>query len=167
MSASVPPIVVMGVSAVGKTTVGQEIARLCGGRFLDADDLHPAENVAKMSAGIPLDDADRWPWLDRVGDALAPGTVMACSALKRAYRDVLRRHAPETFFVHLHADAAHLLAQASGREGHFMPPALLQSQLDALEPLGADENGIVITVDATPDRLAERALGAVRNASEG
>ncbi|MEI3843189.1 MULTISPECIES: gluconokinase [unclassified Microbacterium] len=155
---ALPPVVVMGVSAVGKTSVGIEIARRTGGVFTDADDLHGEANIAKMSAGIPLDDADRWPWLDRVGEALVPGAVVACSALKRAYRDVLRRHAPAVAFVHLDADPDRLLAQASGRSAHFMPASLLRSQLDALEPLGADERGIVVTVDAEPATLAARAV---------
>lgn len=155
------PLVVMGVSAVGKTTVGIELARVTGGRFVDADDLHGDANVSKMSAGIPLEDSDRWPWLDRVGAELQPGTVVACSALKRAYRDVLRRHAPDAFFLHLHVDAAELVARAAERDGHFMPPALLQSQLDALEPLGQDEAGAEIDADATPEEVAERALASL------
>ena len=165
MTSALPPIVVMGVSAVGKTTIGREIARRTGGRFIDADDLHSEANVAKMSAGIPLEDADRWPWLEKVGQALAPGTVMACSALKRAYRDVLRAHAPEAFFALLHVDAAELLARASERDGHFMPPALLKSQLDTLEPLGDDENGASIDADAEPAEVAERALARIPAAS--
>ncbi|WP_309127323.1 gluconokinase [Microbacterium sp.] len=155
------PIVVMGVSAVGKTTIGIELARLTGARFVDADDLHGEANVTKMSAGIPLEDADRWPWLDRVGAALEPGTVVACSALKRAYRDVLRRHAPEAFFVHLHVDAAELMERAAERDGHFMPAALLQSQLDSLEPLSQDEAGATIDADARPEEVAARALASL------
>ncbi|MFD5213976.1 gluconokinase [Microbacterium sp. NPDC058345] len=155
------PIVVMGVSAVGKTTIGIALARLTHGRFVDADDLHGEANVAKMTAGVPLEDADRWPWLDRVGAALEPGTVVACSALKRVYRDVLRRHAPEVFFVHLHVDAAELIERASERDGHFMPPALLQSQLDALEPLGQDEAGAVIDADDRPEEVAARSLASL------
>lgn len=158
MTSALPPIVVMGVSAVGKTTIGSEIARRTGGRFIDADDLHPASNVAKMSAGIPLEDADRWPWLEKVGQALEPGVVMACSALKRIYRDALRAHAPETFFALLHVDADELLARASGRENHFMPPALLKSQLDTLEMLGEDENGAVVDADAAPEAVAASVL---------
>lgn len=161
MTAPQRPIVVMGVSAVGKSTVGRELARRTGGRFVDADDLHGEQNVAKMASGIPLTDDDRWPWLDRVGAELTPGTVMACSALKRSYRDALRRHAPDVFFVHLHADFETLRRRASDRDGHFMPPALLQSQFDTLEALGKDESGVAIDADAAPDQLADRALASL------
>lgn len=161
MSAALPPIVVMGVSAVGKTSVGVELARLTGGAFRDADDLHSAANVARMRAGIPLDDDARGPWLEAVGAELAPGTVMACSALARRYRDALRRHAPDAVFVHLQADVELLTARARERAGHFMPPTLLQSQLDALEPLAAAEAGITVRVDATPREIAVRAREAL------
>lgn len=152
------PIVVMGVSGAGKTTVGRDLAHRLGVSFIDADDLHGSENVAKMAAGIPLDDDDRWPWLDRVGVALAadPGVVIACSALKRRYRDRLRASAPDTVFVHLDAPKERVTEQATARRGHFMPPALLASQLQTLEPLGADEDGITATVDGTAGELVER-----------
>ncbi|WP_219721988.1 gluconokinase [Microbacterium aurantiacum] len=152
------PIVVMGVSGAGKTTVGRELARRRGVEFIDADDLHGAGNIAKMSAGIPLDDSDRWPWLDRVGRALSSGDgpVVACSALKRIYRQRLRRLAPQTLFVHLDALPERLAEQTAAREGHFMPPALLQSQLATLEPLTAQEAGITISVDAAPEHLVDR-----------
>lgn len=150
----------MGVSGVGKSTVAELYAQRTGLRYVDADDLHGAANIAKMSAGIPLTDDDRWPWLARVGVELAshPPAIVACSALKRAYRDALRAHAPETTFVLLSADAAQIEAQVSARQGHFMPPALLHSQLAALEPLGDDERGIVLEVDAAPEVLVERML---------
>jgi carbohydrate kinase (thermoresistant glucokinase family) len=152
------PIVVMGVSGAGKTTVGRDLAHRLGVSFIDADDLHGSENVAKMAAGVPLDDDDRWPWLDRVGAALAadPGVVIACSALKRRYRDRLRASAPDTVFVHLDAPKERVTEQATARRGHFMPPALLASQLQTLEPLGADEDGITVTVDGTAGELVER-----------
>ncbi|KAB1894070.1 gluconokinase [Microbacterium oxydans] len=148
----------MGVSGAGKTTVGRDLAHRLGVSFIDADDLHGSENVAKMAAGIPLDDDDRWPWLDRVGVALAadPGVVIACSALKRRYRDRLRASAPDTVFVHLDAPKERVTEQATARRGHFMPPALLASQLQTLEPLGADEDGITVTVDGTAGELVER-----------
>ena len=171
-------IVVMGVSASGKSVVGIEIARRLHLPFVDADDLHPAENVAKMSQGIPLTDADRMPWLDMVGDRLAlrstggevpdsavaeaSGVVVACSALKRSYRDRLRARAPHTVFVHLTGDPELLSARALARTGHFMPPALLASQLATLEPLGDDEAGVVVDVTEAVATVAERAVGWVQ-----
>ncbi|WP_231479926.1 MULTISPECIES: gluconokinase [unclassified Microbacterium] len=158
MTSEFRPIVVMGVSGVGKTTVGRELARRMGVAFIDADDLHGPENIAKMAAGAPLDDDDRWPWLDRVGAALAadPAVVVACSALKRSYRDRLRASAPTVFFVHLDAPRERVVAQTTARRDHFMPPALLASQLQTLEPLGPDEQGIAVTVDAAPEELVAR-----------
>ncbi|MEV7692209.1 gluconokinase [Microbacterium sp. NPDC089189] len=145
-------IVVMGVSAAGKSTVAAALSARLDRRLVDADDLHPPANVEKMAAGIPLDDADRAPWLDAVGAALADdaagrGAVVACSALRRIYRDRLRA-AGDVVFVHLDADRAVLAFRASARENHFMPPALLESQLATLEPLSNDERGVVIDVDA-------------------
>ncbi|MGF2949313.1 gluconokinase [Microbacterium alcoholitolerans] len=153
-------IVVMGVSGAGKTTIAQLLAERLGAPFIDADDLHGPENVAKMSAGIPLTDEDRMPWLGRVGKALDqhPAPVVACSALKRVYRDALRAHAPRVRFVMLAADVERLAAQVSGRTDHFMPPALLQSQLETLEPLEADEPGMIVRVDAEPDVLVGRVV---------
>lgn len=158
MSLANRPIVVMGVSGVGKTTVGRGLATRFGVAFIDADDLHAPANIAKMAAGVALDDDDRWPWLDRVGAALAadPGVVIACSALKRTYRDRLRISAPAVVFVHLDAPEERVAEQATARRGHFMPPALLGSQLAALEPLGSDEDGITVAVDAAPAELVER-----------
>ncbi|MBW9110354.1 gluconokinase [Microbacterium ureisolvens] len=154
-------VVVMGVSASGKSSVGAELARLIGARFVDADDLHPAANVAKMAAGIPLEDEDRWPWLDAVAATItdAERTVVACSALKRSYRDRLRDAAPGVVFVHLTGSPELLAARAGGREGHFMPPALLSSQLDTLQPLGDDEVGVALDVTAPVADLARAARG--------
>jgi gluconokinase len=167
------PVVVMGVSAVGKSTVGSALADRLGVPFVDADDLHPAANVEKMRAGMPLTDADRRPWLDLVGAALAEagerGVVVACSALRRAYRDRLARAAPATFFVHLDLTESALAARATGRTDHFMPASLLQSQLDALERLDADESGMMVDADQpTPAIVAavEERLG-VRRRSDG
>lgn len=147
-------VVVMGVSAVGKSSVSAGLAVSLDIPFVDADDLHPAANIAKMSAGEPLSDSDRWPWLDSVGEVLArgaseSGVVVACSALRRTYRDRLRMLAPTTTFVHLTAKPAVLAARVAARSGHFMPPALLSSQLEALEPLDADERGFSIDVGAS------------------
>lgn len=143
------PVVVMGVSGSGKSTVGVALARSLRVPFVDADALHPPGNIAKMAAGEPLDDDDRYPWLDRVGEWLAghrDGGVVSCSALKRAYRDQLRTHCPQVQFLHLAGSPALISGRLAVRTGHFMPAALLRSQFDALEPLGADESGA--TVDA-------------------
>ncbi|CAB4636996.1 unannotated protein [freshwater metagenome] len=142
-------IVVMGVSGCGKSSVGIALAEALGARFIDGDDLHPEANKAKMGAGIPLDDSDRWPWLDLVGQELAEGsaTVIACSALKRAYRDRIRAAAPNTFFVHLDGSREILAQRLGARTGHFMPATLLDSQLGILEPLETDEPGAVIDID--------------------
>ncbi len=155
-----PRVVVMGVSGCGKSTVGELLAQQLGVPFVDGDALHPAANVAKMSAGIPLTDEDRWPWLEAVGAAIAAepgGAVMACSALRRVYRDVIRRAAPGTVFVHLHGSRELLAARMAARPGHFMPPSLLDSQLATLEPLGPDEDGVVLDIAPPPDRLAASA----------
>lgn len=163
-----PRVVVMGVSAAGKTSVGTALAARLGVEFQDADDLHPAANRDTMSAGIPLTDADRWPWLDEVGGALAtaPGLVMACSALRRSYRDRLRAAAPDTVFVHLTGSRELLSARAGARTGHFMPPALLASQLDTLEPLDPDERGVALDVVASVDELAAAAARWIVDAGD-
>ncbi|GAB3634141.1 gluconokinase, GntK/IdnK-type [Microbacterium shaanxiense] len=137
-------IVVMGPSGSGKSTVGVELAEAVGARFIDGDDLHPEANVVKMAAGTPLDDVDRMPWLRLVGQALhaQPRIVIACSALKREYRDVIRGEEPEAYFAELVTDRAVLEQRMRRRPDHFMPPALLGSQLRTLEPLGADERGV-------------------------
>ncbi|QKJ18260.1 gluconokinase [Microbacterium hominis] len=162
-----PVVVVMGVSAVGKSTVAGLLADRLGVDCTDADDLHPAANVAKMSAGIALDDHDRLPWLDAVGARLAQsgaegGVALACSALKRAYRDRLRDACPQVVFVHLTGSRELLAARAAARVAHFMPPALLDSQLAALEPLEDDERGTVVDVAGDPSSIATRAEEWVR-----
>lgn len=144
------PVVVMGVSGAGKSTVGAALAARLGVAFVDGDELHPARNVRKMEAGIPLDDEDRAGWLDRIGEVLAGGSVVvACSALKRSYRDRLRASAPGTRFVYLRGDRELLAARMTDRRGHFMPATLLDSQLAALEEPGADERPI--RVEAADD----------------
>lgn len=143
---TVSAVVVMGVSGSGKTSVGRALAEKVGGTFLDADDLHPASNVAKMASGTPLTDADRWPWLDVVAQELRAGenggspVVIACSALRRAYRDRLRRDVGEVVFIHLDG-SKETISGRMDRPGHFMPASLLDSQLQALEPLEEDEVG--------------------------
>lgn len=157
-------VVVMGVTGCGKTTVGASLARRLGMPFADADEFHSASNVAKMSAGIPLDDADRWPWLRAVGTWLAAqdgGGVVSCSALRRAYRDALRERAPDAFFVHLHGDRETVRRRVAGRAGHFMPASLVDSQFAALEPLAADEHGVVLDLDQPVTALVEAALSTM------
>jgi beta-N-acetylhexosaminidase len=155
----------MGVSGCGKTTIGDLVARELGVPFLDGDSLHPVENVAKMAAGTPLTDEDRWPWLATVGSELAAagsgGLVLACSALKRSYRDAIRAQAPDTVFLHLHGSKEVLTARTEGRTGHFMPPALLESQLATLEPLEADEAGLVVDIAARVKQVVTAALAGM------
>ena len=154
-----PLIVVMGVSGSGKSTVGSLLAASLGVPFTDGDDLHPVSSLEKMAAGHPLTDDDRWPWLAAVGDALAAasqtGLVIACSALKRSYRDAIRRAAPEATFLHLDGSREELAQRTAARSGHFMPPALLDSQLATLEPLEADELGFAVTNSAAPSEVVE------------
>lgn len=156
----------MGVSGSGKSTIGALVADALNFPFLDADSLHPLDNVRKMAAGTPLDDDDRWPWLDLVGHELATtraqGIVMACSALKRRYRDAIRTKAPDTIFLHLDGSIEVLSARIEGRSGHFMPASLLSSQLDALEPLEGDESAVVIDVAGTMTEILDEAVAGIR-----
>jgi gluconokinase len=159
----------MGVSGSGKTTIGERLAARLGLRFADADDLHPAANVAKMRAGIALTDDDRWPWLDAVGTVLARGgVVVACSALRRAYRDRLRDAAPYEL-VYLDGDRRLLAERIGLRKGHFMPATLLQSQLDTLEEPAADERAVTGDVALPVEQLVAEIAGelAPRLAGEG
>ncbi|WP_336245085.1 gluconokinase, GntK/IdnK-type [Paeniglutamicibacter quisquiliarum] len=154
-------VIVMGVSGCGKSTVGELLGAELGAGFLDGDSLHPQSNIDKMAAGHPLDDADREPWLREVGERLGsaePGSmVIACSALKRSYRDLIRSEAPGTVFIHLHGTVELLTERMSARPGHFMPVGLLESQLATLEPLESDEAGVVLDIAATPAQLAQEA----------
>jgi gluconokinase len=148
--------VVMGVSGCGKSHIGAAFARAIGARFIDGDDLHPAANIAKMRGGTPLDDTDRAPWLDEVGGRLEPGVVIACSALKRSYRDQIRRAAdgPVTFLF-LRGTRETLIARMSDRPGHFMPASLLESQLATLQPPDADEAFLVADIEDTPEEIVK------------
>ena len=143
-------IAVMGVTGAGKTTIAQALAAALPAANIDADELHPAVNVQKMSSGIPLDDSDREPWLEAVGHAASQhgegAIVIACSALKRSYRDVLRRRIPGLVFVHLAPPRPVLEARLRARTDHFMPASLLASQLDTLEPLEPNKAGVTVTV---------------------
>jgi carbohydrate kinase (thermoresistant glucokinase family) len=143
-------VVVMGVSGSGKTSVARLVAEALGADMVDADDLHPEENVAKMAAGTALTDDDRWPWLDRVTAAMREGSaagrdvVVACSALRRGYRDVLRTGADGVVFVLLDVPREDLDGRLRQRKGHFMPATLLDSQLSTLEPFSPGDEGLVV-----------------------
>ncbi len=159
-------VVVMGVSGAGKSTIGALVADALNYPFLDADSLHPLENIRKMADGIPLDDEDRWPWLDLVGHELATtkaaGIVVACSALKRRYRDAIRAQAPDTIFLHLDGTLEVLSARLEGRSGHFMPTKLLASQLEALEPMEGDEAAVVVDIAGSMNEILEQAIAGIR-----
>lgn len=164
-----PPrsIVVMGISGSGKTTVGRALADRLGWEFGEADDHHPAANVEKMSAGIPLDDDDRHPWLvelqDWIGERQRAGrpAVLACSALKRSYRDILRTGNEAICFVHVAVPRAVLEARLSTRTGHYMPASLLDSQLGALEPLEEDEGGHTLPGTEDPADVVDEIVAAL------
>ncbi|GAA1387386.1 gluconokinase [Pseudonocardia kongjuensis] len=168
MPQPLPLVTVMGVSGSGKTTVGAALAQRLGVPFADADDFHPAVNIAKMSAGVPLTDDDRVPWLQAIGtwqaDRTASGAVVTCSALRRSYRDGLRAAAPAQMFVHLTGSRRTVARRVAGRPGHFMPAALVDSQYDTLEPLGDDEYGITLDLDRSVDDLVAVAADAVTGA---
>jgi gluconokinase len=157
-------LVVMGVAGTGKSTIARALAERLGWPFGEGDDLHPAANVAKMAAGIPLDDADRWPWLDAIGAwtaeqaAAGNSTIVTCSALRRTYRDRLRAAAPDTVFVHLVGSPALLAERMTGRKDHFMPTSLLASQLETLEPLEADAPGFAVDVELPAAAIVDEVL---------
>lgn len=159
-------IVVMGVSGCGKSTVGAALAEALGLRFVEGDALHPPRNVALMAAGTPLTDVDRRDWLAAVAQTLADaqddGVVVSCSALKRSYRDLLRASAPNLKLVHLRGEPALLAQRLSERKGHYMPPSLLQSQLDTLETPGADESAYTADIAQAPSHLVAQLLQRLR-----
>ncbi|WP_411730953.1 gluconokinase [Paeniglutamicibacter sp.] len=154
-----PPMVVMGVSGCGKSTVGNMLAQAIGSTFIDGDDLHPVSNKEKMAAGRPLDDTDREPWLATIGDALHSSSesgspaIIACSALKRSYRDLLRAHEPATVFIHLRGAADLIQNRLDERSHEYMPSTLLTSQLNTLEAIEADESAIEVDVSQTPEDI--------------
>lgn len=160
-------IVVMGVAGSGKTTVARLLAQRLGRAYAEGDEFHPPENVAKMAAGTPLEDADRWPWLRAMRDWLTErarageDTVVTCSALKVAYRDLLREAEGRVRFAHLQAPEALIEDRMEQREGHFMPPTLLPSQFRTLEPLTDAEDGVVIPVDVPPEEVVARVITAL------
>ncbi|MEF9902821.1 gluconokinase [Streptomyces sp. P9-A2] len=162
-------VVVMGVAGTGKTTIGPLLAARYGVPYAEGDDFHPPANIAKMSAGTPLDDDDRHPWLDAIGawahERAGLGGVVSSSALKRSYRDRLRAAAPGVVFVHLTGDRALIEDRMSHREGHFMPTALLDSQFATLQPLETDEAGVAVEVSGSPEEITEQAVTALANLS--
>lgn len=157
----------MGVSGSGKTTIGMALARQLGWQFVDADDLHSAANVALMRAGHPLTDADRAPWLDAVRASIAEARsldrqmVVACSALKRSYREQICHGAHDVQIVWLHGSADLLRKRLLARHGHFMTVEMLASQVATLEAPAADENIVTVDVDATPDLIVSRIIQAI------
>ena len=159
-----PCLVVMGVSGCGKTSVGRRLAQQLGLAFVEGDELHPPRNVALMAAGTPLTDADRVDWLAAIASRLAQahaaqqGLVVSCSALKRGYRDQLRRACPGLRFVYLHGETDLLRRRMAARTGHYMPASLLDSQLATLEPPGSDEAAIAVDVAPPTDHVAATVL---------
>jgi gluconokinase len=161
-----PAIVIMGVAGSGKTSVGELLAAKLGFPFRDADEFHPPANIAKMSSGVPLDDADRWPWLDAIGaaihDADGRGIVVAGSALKRMYRERINRAAGRPVdFVFLDGSVETLRQRIGGRRGHFMPASLLDSQLATLERPQADERAVTISIEQPIAAVVDATLSAL------
>ena len=154
-------LVVMGVSGSGKSTIADALARELGWRYEDGDKFHPASNVAKMRAGHPLTDEDRWPWLQAIADEIdrsckrGERVVIACSALKRAYRDILVRGRGDVRIVFLDGTEALIAGRLAARKGHFMPPGLLTSQFRTLEPPAVDERPVTVSIDATVGAIVD------------
>ena len=159
-------VVVMGVAGCGKSSVGEAVASQLGATYVDGDDLHPPANIAKMSAGTPLNDQDRAPWLDQIGAKLGASTAplfIGCSALKAKYRDRIQAGAgAEIWFLHLSGDRAVIEKRMSEREGHFMPVSLLDSQFKDLEPLGPNERGSAIKIDQTFDAVVAACVASLK-----
>ena len=157
-------LLLMGVSGAGKTTTGQRLAKRLHWTFRDADEFHPPENIAKMTAGLPLCDEDRWPWLDAIGDWIdaqrlhGGKAIVTCSALRRIYRDRLCHGRPELKMVYLKGSKALIADRLSRRNGHFMPRALLESQFDTLEEPRREERALVIDVALPPSRVVANIL---------
>ena len=161
-------LIVMGVSGSGKSTIGEKLAQRIGWRYEDGDKFHPASNVAKMSAGQPLTDEDRWPWLraianevDRVCDA-GEHVVIACSALKRAYRDVLVHGRGDVRIIYLKGTEELIASRLALRKGHFMPPGLLASQFKTLEPPDSSENPVTVSIDASVETIIDDIVRQLR-----
>jgi len=161
-------LIVMGVSGSGKSTIGERLAEQLAWSYEDGDKFHPASNVAKMSAGQPLTDDDRWPWLMAIADEIdrsclaGQHAVFACSALKRAYRDVLVHGRNDVRIVFLDGTQALIASRLGQRKGHFMPPGLLESQFETLEPPGASENSVTVSIDASVDAVVDDIIRQLR-----
>ena len=160
--------VVMGVAGCGKSAVGSVLAQAMGWTFIEGDRLQPAANVERMASGLPLTDDHRWGWLDAVGEEIAlagrngNGSVAACSALKRAYRDRLRRHGEPLLFIHLKIDKATAALRVASRKGHFMPASLVDSQFADLQPPGPDEMAVVLDARRPVEQLVASAAAILR-----
>ena len=160
-------VVVMGVSGCGKTSVGRAIAEATGWTFIEGDDLHPPANREKMASGTPLDDGDRWPWLDAIASAARAidreggSVVVACSALKRIYRERLGCAGASVKFIHLAGDRDTILKRMQARSDHFMPPGLLDSQLATLEPPDGEENALGFDIELPAEDIAHQAVLAI------
>ena len=156
-----PPMIVMGAQGTGKSTIGSALAARLNVAFIDGDDLHPAANKEKMAGGTPLTDEDRVPWLKVIGERIAQEredgriVIVACSALKRWYRELLRSNVPDLLFVHLVGDKALLEQRLAGRDHEYMPTTLLQSQLETLEPLAAWEEGVEVDIHRAPEQIVD------------
>lgn len=163
----------MGVSGSGKSTIGVLLAQALDVQFLEGDTLHSARNIERMASGVALTDQDREEWLELLSQRIAQarhagrGAVVSCSALKRSYRDVLRRGAPELLFVHLSGDPALLAARTRQRTGHYMPASLLPSQLQTLEPPEPDEAALTVDVAASPQVIVRQVLAALAQRAPG
>lgn len=156
--------VIMGVSGCGKSHIGHGFAKAIDAAFIDGDVLHPKANIDKMAGGQPLDDNDRAPWLEKVGVALQPNTVISCSALKRRYRDQIRAHAAAPVLIcFLKGDRDVLQERVKNRAGHFMPPALLDSQLATLEPPTADELHVMADITHSPEQIIAQLIVAAQD----
>ncbi|MCU1536354.1 MAG: gluconate kinase [Humibacillus sp.] len=160
-------VIVMGVSGSGKSTIAKGLSTLTGWEFAEGDAFHSDANVEKMRSGQALTDDDRWPWLESIGDwisakeAAGESAVVTCSALRRVYRDLLRRGRPHVRFLHIEAPSALIQDRMEHRPGHYMPPSLLPSQLATLEPLGADEPGVTVPNEGTPAQVLDRCVTAL------
>ncbi|UTT70641.1 gluconokinase [Arthrobacter sp. DNA4] len=163
-------LVVMGVAGSGKSTLAAALSRQLGWACAEADEFHPAANIAKMSQGIPLQDEDRWPWLEEIRDwmtaqaAAGKSTVLTCSALKRGYRELLSGAQGRVIFLHLDGGADLISERMQGREGHFMPPTLLPSQLATLEPLTQEEiaaGSLRLDISRSPEELVAAVVQAL------